>query len=483
MLKRIVDLLPLGLSVLALTFAIGVGLSEITRETTRTIVIDASGTSTELNDDDAIVVTIEEEELRDVLNEIKDVKNEAEGAARSADVVLSFLEGGSILLGALVALAVVAFGASVQDVRSRLDKSIGEADNRLQASEARMEELADTMRHQVEDALQGGLSQLRETESQMTMLTAQVKSSIKDTEETVTGLHAIVNDAVEGAKRDAESSFRVLSLLLLAEQQVRARNRKTAINTLEEAYELDPNNQTTNYLLGYLYIGRKDFNLAIQKLERALRIDPDFAPALAAMGLAQRRMGDTEQDTMKRRQLWSQAEFNLNKALEADPTLIDADNESYFGTLGGLYRRQGRDMDALQAYEDAVKITPNNSYPVGNLAMLYKKFDNEDGAQRMYDRAIEIAEAILDDHPGDTWARLDLAQSLLVNGQKRKALEQYRNVIERLTESGPLEAAYSGLEFLADVPHPIDGIQDAMKLVNDAITDLQEHPGKFADDR
>ncbi|HLA43841.1 MAG TPA: tetratricopeptide repeat protein, partial [Aggregatilineales bacterium] len=153
--------------------------------------------------------------------------------------------------------------------------------------------------------------------------------------------------------------------------------------------------------------------------------------------------------------------------------LIDADNESYFGTLGGLYRRQGRNEDALKAYEMAVKITPNNSYPVGNLATLYKKLDYEEKARHMYQRAIEISEAILDDHPGDTWARLDLAQAFLIVGEKDKALAQYQNVIERLNESGPLETALSGLGFLADSPHHVEGIEDAMFTLKEAIAQLQ----------
>lgn len=484
LLSWVVNKLPIGLSVLAVAIAIGTAINEAGEKTTRTIILQPQGSEAGIEIDGEQTVQVDAAYLAETLDEIRDVKDEANSAANAADVILSFIEGGSILLVALVSVAVIVFGGSIQDVREQLNESIAAADKRFKTTEERIGELMNDIRAQVEASIAEGQNRVHESEARMKVLTEQIEASIDETEQTVDNLHTIVEQAVESAKQEASNSFRVLSLLLLAEQQVRARNHKTAISTLMEAYQIDPNNQTTNYLLGYLYVGRKDFETAIEHLERALQIDPNFAPALAAMGLAQRRMGDALRDEeydMRRRELWAQAELNLVRALSADPTLIDADNESYFGTLGGLYRRQGRNEEAMRAYEDAVKITPNNSYPVGNLAMLYKKLGHEEKAQEMYRRAIEISEAILDDQPGDTWARFDLAQALLVTGQKRKALEQYRNVIGRVTETGPLETAVSGLEFLMDVPSPIDGLDEVIKLIQDAIVYRIEHPDKFRD--
>lgn len=472
MMRRLVRGLPLGFSILAVAIAIGAYVNANKVDTTRTQFLRTS--------DEAVVLPPEAaQELARTLDEVQEAKRDVESASNSASIILSFIEGGSILIGALIALAVLAFGASIQDVRSQLDQSIQEARTRLDATEERMGELVKQIQAQVEESIHNGEMRLQSSEKRMEELNAHIQNALKDTESTMQTLHNVVHEAVENAKQEAENAFRVLSLLLLAEQQVRARNRQSAIAALQEAYQIDPTNQTTNYLLGYLYTGRKQFDKAVEHLQYALDRDANFAPALAAMGLAQRRMGDAETDEMKRRKLYAQAELNITKALETDPGLIDADNESYFGTLGGLYRRQGRNEDALKAYEDAVRITPNSSYPVGNLAMLYKKLGYEDKAQATYKRAIEIAEAVLDDQPGDTWARLDLAQALLVNNQKAKALSQYRNVISRISEPAPLETALGGLEFLMDAPTPIDGIDEASKLLKDAIARLQQTPPKF----
>ncbi|MFP4321213.1 MAG: tetratricopeptide repeat protein [Anaerolineales bacterium] len=470
--KRRIDALPLGLAIIALAVSVFAVWRTETENDRRMVDPDRLLEQAEPGTVDGEPgITLPPDELQNLLDTILSVQQQAENAANSADVVLSFIEGGSILLGALIAIAVLAFGASIQDIRSQIDESVNDAETRLQASEQRMQELYGNIQAQIQTSIDQAQARLHASEDQMGELTQRIEKSIQETEEAVGGLHMIVDQAVESAKRDAEDAFRVLSLLLLAEQQVRARNRQTAIATLEEAHSIDPNNQTTNYLLGYLYVGRKNFDTAIRHLQMALDVDPNFPPALAAMGLAQRRIGDREKDDMQQRQYYASAELNLSKALSADASLIDADNESYFGTLGGLYRRQGRNQDALKAYESAVQVTPNNSYPVGNLATLYKKLGHEEQAQHMYERATEIAEAILDDNPGDTWARLDLAQALLVRGQKRKALEQYKNVIGRVSESSPLEVALNGLEFLTDAPTPIDGLGEAKTLLRAAIPD------------
>lgn len=472
MVKRFVDGLPLGLAIIAIVIALYAAVTSGNGSGSPRYELnpELAERLESLSEDDPLRAAIEAQiEADRTLQETRMIAERADSASNSADSILSFIEGGSILIAALLAISAIAFGSSLADVRSRLDKSIEDASTRLQTSENRMEELTKHMQKQLHDGVEADHRRQEESERRFAELTHKIEEALVRTEGATGNLLQIVDEAIKDAKKEAESSFRVLSLLLLAEQQVRANNRETAIATLEEAIKLDPNNQTTNYLLGYLYVGRKRFEKAVEHLERALKIDPNFAPALAAMGLAQSRMANQEQDDFSRNQLRAQAEINLTKALSSDPGLIDADNESYFGTLGGIYRRQGRLDEALKMYESAVNVTPNNSYPVGNLAMLYKKLNHEENAQTMYERVIEIAESILDDRPGDVWARLDYAQGLLVKGQTKKALDQYRNVIDRLNEPSALESALGGLRFLENTAVPIDSLEAAMQLLQNAI--------------
>ena len=377
----------------------------------------------------------------------------------SIGTVLSLLEVGLGLLGAIIATAAVIFTINLRDIRADLEGQ------------------ANANEKQVEQRLS-----LRENE--LTVMGNQIQSMANTTKEQITELSDstrgqldflknLIHQELDDARQRAENSFKVLSQQLLAEQQVRSRNYKTAIETLEEAYVLEPDNQTTNYLLGYLYTARRQFGDAMEHLNQALATSPDFAPALAALGLAQRRMGDKVNDIDERNEQWAEAEINLLRALKTDSNLLDADGESYYGTLGGLYRRQNRHEDALHAYQHAVNVTPQASYPAGNLAILYKYTGRDDEALEAYVRVEEIAETILDDNPSDHWARLDLAQALLVQGRLDEAMREYKNLVMRQPPMGALDTGASSLEFLSQAPTPINGVEEAIQVLKEALAERE----------
>lgn len=269
-----------------------------------------------------------------------------------------------------------------------------------------------------------------------------------------------------------EREVAVLSLQLLAEQQVRTHNNDTAIATLQRALAIDETDHATNYLLGYLYTQRKELDLAIEHLQRALDKEPDFTPAIAALGLALRRKGDglTAPDQQAERQrLWEQAEARLKEALARDPRLTDAEGESYYGTLGGLYRRQDRLYAALDAYERAHQVTPHSSYPLINLASLHKRLGNDAEAEDYFREVVQRALWQLDDDPRDNWTRCDLAQAYLVLGQHEAAFQHFARVLDQGAEPGMLETVRSGLAFLRESPTPIPYLDDLIARIDGAL--------------
>lgn len=269
-----------------------------------------------------------------------------------------------------------------------------------------------------------------------------------------------------------ENEVGVLSLQLLAEQQVRAHNNDTAIATLQRALTIDETDHATNYLLGYLYTQRKEIVQAIAHLERALEKEPDFTPAIAALGLALRRQGDGldapgQED--ERARAWEQAEARLKEALARDPRLTDAEGESYYGTLGGLYRRQGRLYAALDAYERARSVTPHSSYPLINLASLHKRLGNDAEAEQAFRDVVQRAQWQLDDDPRDNWTRCDLAQAYLVLGQPDAAFQHFARVLDQGAEPGMLETVRSGLAFLSESPTPIQRLDALIARIDEAL--------------
>lgn len=381
--------------------------------------------------------------------------------------VLSLLEVGLALLGGIVAVGAVIFTVNLRDIR-------GDLERRAEANENRVLDRLESSEQQVERRLTHREQELSNLSEQLRTVVETTKTEISDmasnTEGQIDRLTRLIGTELNSARQKAENSFKVLSLQLLAEQQVRARNYRTAIQTLEEAYQLDDQNQTTNYLLGYLYITRGQYEEARDFLNKALDVNPEFAPALAALGLVESRLGNKQKDDIDTRNtLWALAEVKLLKALQMDQNMVDADGESYYGTLGGLYRRQGRTEDAIHAYRQAVNVTPQSSYPAGNLAVLYKITGQDEKADEMFARVQEIAETILDDNPSDNWTRLDLGQSLLAQGKTEEAMKAYRNLIFREPSTATLDIGAGGLEYLRQSPTPIPGLDEAIKLLRETV--------------
>lgn len=406
--------------------------------------------------------------------DVEFILERANDAVQFADTILSWIEAASVIIGVLIAVAAYMFRASVQRqitaAQNELYKAIEEsrafvtqARQTQDSREQRLDDLDQTLRQQGRD-LEQRLD--RDLQAIETRLFARIDQSVAGTEARF--------EAVQASARDA---FRVLSLQLLAEQQVRAHNVQTAIKTLQAALAIDPDDHASNYLLGYLHTSRQEIDQALEHLRRALVREPEFVPAIAAMGLALRRRGDaidkivpaTDALRAERNEYWAQAEAHLLRALRQDGSLTDADGESYFGTLGGLYRRQKRYDDALAAYERAHKVTPDKSYPVINLAALHAHQGNAERAAYFFDKVIEKARLELDDDPRNAWARCDLAQALLVKGEQRAALEQMQMVIGQNPGSGVLGTVLSGLEFLAESPTPIPGLEALIALVRDEL--------------
>ena len=430
--KSIVYWLPLALSIAALPFAVAGFYMAITQNDT---IVYEQG-------------TIDSEEAADIAARSLD---KSEQLNETAGTVLSLLEGGSVLITIIVGAVAVVFTLNLRDLREDLAAEV----------RANQEKVDNT---------------LKQRESELQKLTTEIRGQAQSSQQQIENLTTLINTQLEQARQEAETSFRVLTLQIFAEQQVRARYYDTAFTMLQEAIELAPDNLSINYLLGYLYIARQKFEEALQYLQRALEKDGDFAPALAAKGLALSRLGKQQTDANKRDNLWAEAEYNLRRALDQEERMLDADGESYYGTLGGLYRRQERFEKAIDAYERAVEITPRSSYPFINLATLYSRTGRDEEAVELFGRTQRLIEAKIEDNPGDYWARFDLAQALLMQGDLQNALAEYQGIMDGNTPVSAFKSAIGGLESLAKSPRHIHGMEDVLLLLNNVVEKLENAP-------
>jgi tetratricopeptide (TPR) repeat protein len=231
----------------------------------------------------------------------------------------------------------------------------------------------------------------------------------------------------EQLERSTSNATLALSFLPLGESQYKSGDFTGAIDIYQRALKLDPMNPIINYRLGYAYTQSGKLEEAERYLQAALTIEADFAPALATLGYVYRRRGEKMEEGIERITILNLAEKNLVRALELSPKLVDADGESWWGSLGGLYRRRGETDLAIYAYTQASEVTPNSSYAYSNLALLYMQKNDRAKMIDTYKKVEKLAADEVMAEVNNYWAYTDLVTSRLALGmlpEAEKALDR-----------------------------------------------------------
>jgi tetratricopeptide (TPR) repeat protein len=127
------------------------------------------------------------------------------------------------------------------------------------------------------------------------------------------------------------------------------------------------------------------------------------------------------QKRLERNQLLTNAESYLQRALQISPKLVDDDGESWWGVLGGLYKRRGQIDEAIKAYHQATVVTPQSSYGYGNLAQLYMKQGEVEKMLETFEHVEQIAYKEADAESGNFWGYSDLVVSSYAIGKHEQA--------------------------------------------------------------
>jgi Flp pilus assembly protein TadD len=75
---------------------------------------------------------------------------------------------------------------------------------------------------------------------------------------------------------------------------------------------------------------------------------------------------------LAQKELWTEAEFRFEKAVEIDPTYAAAWNN-----LGIAYEQAGKFPDALRAYEKARELDPKNNFILQNYDLFREIYDRQ----------------------------------------------------------------------------------------------------------
>lgn len=140
-----------------------------------------------------------------------------------------------------------------------------------------------------------------------------------------------------------------------------------------------PNNVRAHVEIGAIFRDQGEYNKAIEQLEKALKINQDYAPLYYNLGEVQYRLGNYEN-----------AIIYFKKALELK--LIPHLHMDIFNSLGITYSEMGDDEKAVSAFKEAIQVLPFSIIPYNNLGRQYIKMGRFDLAIEILEKGLKIRE-------------------------------------------------------------------------------------------
>jgi tetratricopeptide (TPR) repeat protein len=300
------------------------------------------------------------------------------------------------------------------------------------------------MRARIEQELEAATDNIGELE----LLQTRIDQSLQT-------MQTQLDDGMKRITDHADKTGQALGLVQLAQQQLHRGDVAGAMAHLEQASQLDPNNRALHYVTGDASVRQGDLTGGTEHLRQAGAGNGDYPSADVLYAYALRLQGDAAKNAAEREQLYNQAGAIFLKALEKNPHLLDSNGESVFGALGSLYRRQQRIPQAIAFYQQAQKVTPHNSYPLNNLAILEWIQGNRDKAAQYFQQSLDLATQKVTVSPADYWAWFDRITAEIALGKAPEDVSQHLDTALNVArDPDALHKFMDGLQELAQLPNP-----------------------------
>lgn len=239
---------------------------------------------------------------------------------------------------------------------------------------------------------------------------------------------------------------------------IQKRNWEKAIELLEQAVAIHPNNPEAHFLLGKAYGDRSRYKDMKKQFGESLRISTKFQHAI-------QREIENHWIIQYSKGLKAQngKDFQLAEKLLKNAILINPSKKEAYNTLAANYVETNQPKQALLIYENSLKETPNDinlMIAAGNLFYIQKRFDD----------VVRILKKVLQIEPSHRDALANLALSYDSLGKTDKALTAYQKAVE----ANPQD---TGLIFLLGVHHyNRNNFTKAIELFERV---LELNPGEF----
>jgi tetratricopeptide (TPR) repeat protein len=197
-------------------------------------------------------------------------------------------------------------------------------------------------------------------------------------------------------------------LFMGAEMAKKQGDLNAAIELMRRAMEKDPASLYLKKELAILYLHKKEYDKALDVVDRILEQTPDSVDALLMSATIRRTMDKT-----------ADVSAIYEKVLEIDPDL-----ENVYQLLGKLYFTAG-DMDsAFRVYDKLVSRFPENYVGYYYLGEIYGVRGDYEKAEAMFTRTLSIL-------PSLNEARLELIKLYRLTGQAEKTADMYRGILDQ----------------------------------------------------
>jgi tetratricopeptide (TPR) repeat protein len=192
-----------------------------------------------------------------------------------------------------------------------------------------------------------------------------------------------------------------------ANEHMKEGNLQSAITSYRQSIAQDPNNSHNYYALALVLDQTGDVSGERDALQKAVKLNPSFAPAHNQLGMLDLREGRTQD-----------AEAQLNSAISLDPQYAEAQNN-----LGELYGQLGDKSAAESLFLKATENNPKYVQAYVNLGLVLASESRFPEASQVLEKA-----TLLD--PKSTTALTALAKVLVRLNRNSEAVPYLRKVLE-----------------------------------------------------
>jgi tetratricopeptide (TPR) repeat protein len=227
---------------------------------------------------------------------------------------------------------------------------------------------------------------------------------------------------------------------LMAATGLQVRHWKNSIVLFEQALQADTNNALAHNNLGVALRKQSRIVDAIAHYDTALRLKPDYPAAHHNLGLALMRMGQIDeavahfrqalnlkpdfgvaykslQTAVAARRAMTEKIAEIQAALEGTP-----ENHELHYQLGNLYDRTGDRAKAMDHYHMAVKIRPDFSQALNNLAIGY-------AVKGEYDKALSALQRMVSLQPHNPVVHYSIASILARQNKVNESIDWLQSAV------------------------------------------------------